>query len=45
MTSIEPLPRRMAAELVGTMLLVTTVVGSGIMAARLSPGDAGVQLL
>ena len=40
-----PLVRRLAAELLGTMLLVTAVVGSGIMAARLSPGDVGLQLL
>ena len=39
------LPRRLLAELVGTALLVTAVVGSGIMAVRLSPGDVGLQLL
>ncbi|WP_144128217.1 aquaporin [Catellatospora sichuanensis] len=39
------LPRRLLAELLGTMLLVTTVVGSGIMATRLSPNDVGLQLL
>jgi arsenate reductase len=33
------------AEFVGTALLVTAVVGSGIMAASLSPGDVGLQLL
>lgn len=38
------LGRRAAGELVGTGLLVTAVVGSGIAAARLSPGDAGVRL-
>ena len=31
--------RRLTAELVGTALLVTVVVGSGIAAQRLSPGD------
>lgn len=36
--------RRAAAELVGTSALVTTVVGSGIMAQRLSK-DGAVQLL
>ena len=36
--------RRLAAELVGTGLLVTVVVGSGIMATRLSD-DVGLQLL
>lgn len=39
------LPRRLVAEALGTGLLVIAVVGSGIMASRLSPGDAGVQLL
>jgi glycerol uptake facilitator-like aquaporin len=39
------LARRLAAELLGTGLLVTAVVGSGIMAARLSPNDVGLQLL
>jgi glycerol uptake facilitator-like aquaporin len=33
------------AELMGTALLVTVVVGSGIAAARLSPSDGGLQLL
>ncbi|MDQ1667922.1 MAG: hypothetical protein QOH75_3953, partial [Actinomycetota bacterium] len=40
-----PLGRRLLAELVGTALLVTIVVGSGISAQRLSPDDAGLQLL
>lgn len=39
------LRRRIAAEFVGTAFLVTAVVGSGIMASRLSPGDVGLQLL
>ncbi|MBV1850461.1 aquaporin [Catellatospora tritici] len=39
------LPRRLLAELLGTMLLVTAVVGSGIMATKLSPHDTGLQLL
>lgn len=39
------LPRRALAELVGAAFLVAIVVGSGIMAARLSPGDTGLQLL
>jgi arsenate reductase len=39
------LVRRAVAELVGTGLLVLAVVGSGIMAARLSPGNVGLQLL
>ncbi|RTL63067.1 MAG: aquaporin family protein [Pseudonocardiaceae bacterium] len=40
-----PLSRRLLAEAVGTALLVTIVVGSGIAASRLSPGDTGLQLL
>ena len=38
------LPRRLTAELLGTLLLVATVVGSGIMAERLT-GDSAVALL
>ncbi|GGN46121.1 glycerol uptake facilitator-like aquaporin [Actinoplanes campanulatus] len=37
--------RRLLAEFLGTALLVTAVVGSGIMATRLSPNDVGLQLL
>lgn len=37
--------RRAAAEFLGTCLLVAAVVGSGVMASRLSPNDAGLQLL
>jgi glycerol uptake facilitator-like aquaporin len=43
-TAPAPLGRRLAAEAVGTGLLVTAVVGSGIAAARLSPSDVGLQL-
>ena len=39
------LRRQCVAELVGTALLVTTVVGSGIAAQRLSPTDVGLELL
>jgi glycerol uptake facilitator-like aquaporin len=39
------LPRRLLAEFVGSALLVTVVVGSGIAAAQLSPYDVGLQLL
>ena len=39
------LVRRLAAEALGTGLLVMAVVGSGIMASRLSTGDVGLQLL
>ncbi|RZU53321.1 glycerol uptake facilitator-like aquaporin [Krasilnikovia cinnamomea] len=37
--------RRLLAEFAGTALLVTAVVGSGIMATQLSPGNVGLQLL
>ncbi|MEU0545689.1 aquaporin [Nocardia sp. NPDC005978] len=40
-----PLARRLAAEAAGTGLLVTVVAGSGIAAQRLSPNDAGAQLM
>jgi arsenate reductase len=36
--------RRALAECVGTAMLVAVVVGSGIAAQRLSPGDTGLQL-
>ena len=41
---IAPLSRRLAAEALGTALLIIAVVGSGVMATRLSD-DVGVQLL
>ncbi len=37
--------RRLLAELLGTALLVAVVIGSGIAAQRLSPGQIGLQLL
>jgi len=37
--------RRLAAEALGSGFLLVAVVGSGIMASRLSPADAGVELL
>jgi glycerol uptake facilitator-like aquaporin len=37
--------RRLTAELFGTLMLVATVVGSGIMAAKLSPNNTAVALL
>jgi glycerol uptake facilitator-like aquaporin len=40
-----PLARRLVAEGLGTALLVTVVVGSGIAASALSPDDVGLQLL
>lgn len=39
------LGRRLFAEALGTALLVTAVIGSGIAAANLSPSDTGLQLL
>src|SRR6478735_10856061 len=42
---VTPLPRRPLAEFLGTAFLVAVVVGSGIMAVRLSPHDVGLQLL
>ena len=44
MTAQPALWRRLVAEAVGTGLLVTVVVGSGIAATTLTPGDAGLQL-
>src|ERR1700683_4540420 len=41
----QPLPRRLAAEFLGSLLLGATVVGSGIMAERLSGGNLGIALL
>ncbi|HEX9467857.1 MAG TPA: MIP/aquaporin family protein [Acidimicrobiia bacterium] len=38
------LVRRLAAEVLGTGLLIVAVVGSGIMASRLSPHDIGLEL-
>ncbi|GAA2751905.1 aquaporin [Amnibacterium kyonggiense] len=40
-----PLLRRLLAEALGTGLLVTVVIGSGIAAQHLSPNDVGLQLL
>lgn len=39
-----PLPRRLLAEFLGSAFLAAAVIGSGIAAASLSPGDAGLQL-
>jgi glycerol uptake facilitator-like aquaporin len=40
-----PLQVRLVAEFIGTGLLVTAVVGSGIMAERLSSGNVALALL
>jgi len=39
------LARKALAELIGTAVLVGGVVGSGIAASQLSPGDVGLELL
>ena len=39
------LPRRLAAEALGTSLLLAVVIGSGIMAERLSGGNIAIALL
>jgi arsenate reductase len=39
-----PLPRRLLAEFLGSAFLAAVVIGSGIAAQRLSPGDVGLQL-
>jgi len=38
-------PRKLFAEALGTMLLLTVVIGSGIMAERLSGGNVAIALL
>ena len=43
--SPDAVARRLFAEALGTALLVAVVIGSGIAAPRLSPGDVGLQLL
>ena len=45
MMDARPLGPRALAEGLGTGLLVAVVVGSGIAAERLSPGEIGLQLL
>jgi glycerol uptake facilitator-like aquaporin len=44
-TAPVPLPRRLAAEFLGSAFLAAIVIGSGIAAQRLSPSDTGLQLL
>lgn len=49
--TVEPAPapaalgQRALAEAIGTGFLIVAVIGSGIMASRLSPDDIGLQLL
>src|SRR4029079_6026546 len=40
-----PLRRRLLAEFLGSAFLAAAVIGSGIAAQQLSPGDVGLQLL
>lgn len=40
-----PLARKLVAEYLGSLLLAALVIGSGIAAQRLSPGDTGLELL
>ena len=42
--SVNDLPRRLLAEFIGTLFLLAGVIGSGIMADRLTD-DVGLQLL
>jgi glycerol uptake facilitator-like aquaporin len=41
---IPPLARRLFAEFLGSAFLAALVIGSGIAAEQLSPGDTGLQL-
>jgi glycerol uptake facilitator-like aquaporin len=43
-THSPPLARRLFAELLGSAFLAALVIGSGIAAQTLSPGDVGLQL-
>lgn len=45
MADLPPLGRRLAAEGIGSFFLFATVIGSGIMAERLSAGNDAVALL
>jgi arsenate reductase len=40
-----PLPRRLLAEFLGSAFLAAAVIGSGIAAQELSPGNVGLELL
>src|SRR6202041_2115745 len=44
MTDAPPLARRVFAELLGSAFLAALVIGSGIAAQTLSPGDVGLEL-
>lgn len=45
MTERPPLMRRLLAEFIGSALLAAVVIGSGIAAQQLSPGQIGLELL
>ena len=45
MTPPDALPRKLAAEALGTCMLIISVIGSGIMAQNLSGGNVGLALL
>jgi glycerol uptake facilitator-like aquaporin len=40
-----PLWRRLSAEFIGSAFLAAVVIGSGIAAQQLSPGNTGLELL
>ena len=40
-----PLSQRLAAEFLGSVLLAGTVIGSGILAARLAGGNDAIALI
>jgi glycerol uptake facilitator-like aquaporin len=40
-----PLPKRVVAEAIGTAMLLSAVVGSGIMGERLAGGNVAIALL
>ncbi|MEQ1490450.1 MAG: MIP/aquaporin family protein [Terricaulis sp.] len=42
---MSPLPQRLVAELLGSLVLAGVVIGSGIMASRLSGGNDAIALL
>src|SRR5271154_6216940 len=44
MSDTPPLARRLLAELLGSAFLAAIVIGSGIAAQTLSPGEIGLQL-
>jgi Major intrinsic protein len=44
-SALVPLWRRLAAEFAGSAFLAAVVIGSGIAAQRLSPGETGLELL